>query len=606
MIKIARLQNFIVTFIVVLPFFSINSQTVTLKFIETSDVHGALLPYDLTNNEQTTGSLAQVHTFVIREKQNPNQEVVLLDNGDMLQGDPMAYYYNYIDTTNVNIFAEAMNYMSYDAATIGNHDIETGHDVYDKFNREINFPWLAANAINTETEQPYFKPYTIIERRGIKIAVLGLITPSVPNWLPEFLWKGIQFEDMIETAEKWIPLIREKEKPDLLIGLFHAGVNFNSNNQDESAYKNENASQLVAEKVPGFDVVFVGHDHAGWNFKTVNEDGDSVLIVGPTSRARNVAVANIKLEFDSISGKWNRNNVSGELVETKNYLPDDHFMSKFLISLNIVKNFTETPLGQITQKISSDESLFGPSEFVDLIHTAQLDITGADVSFAAPLSFNAIIDSGWIRVGDLFRLYHYENYLYKMSLTGEEIKDYLEYSFGNWFNQMSDSSDNLLMFKHNEDGSIKYSSRTNTPETKHIFYNFSSAAGINYTVNVSKPAGDKVTITTLSNGRDFDLDESYAVAINSYRGSGGGGLMTLGADIPQDELAERIITSTNRDIRYNLIQWIKDKKIIKPYLIGNWNVVPETWWEKGKEKDYKLLFGKDYVPVQTHSDVPQR
>ena len=606
MIKIARLQKYIITFIVVLPLFFINSQTVTLKLIETSDVHGALLPYDLTNNKQTNGSLAQVHTFVIREKRDPNQEVILLDNGDMLQGDPIAYYYNYIDTNDVNIFADAMNYMSYDAATIGNHDIETGHSVYDKFNEQINFPWLAANAINIETKQPYFKPYTIIERRGIKIVVLGLLTPSVPNWLPEFLWKGIEFEDMIESAEKWVSIILEKEKPDILIGLFHAGVNINSNNQDESTYKNENASKLVAERIPGFDVVFVGHDHAGWNFKTVNENGDSVLIVGPTSRAKTIAVANIKMELDSVSGKWNKKNVSGELVETKNYPPDDHFMSKFLISLNIVKNFTETPLGQITQKISSDESLFGPSKFVDLIHTAQLDITGADVSFASPLSFNTTIDSGWIKVGELFKLYHYENYLYKMSLTGEEIKDYLEYSYGNWLNQMSDSSDNLLMFKHNEDGSIMYSSRTNTPETEHIFYNFSSAAGINYTVDVSKPSGDRVTITTLSDGRIFDLDESYTVAINSYRGSGGGGLMNFGADIPQDELAERIITSTDRDIRYNLIQWIKDKKIIKPYIIGNWSIVPEAWWEKGKAKDYKLLFGKDYVPVQTNNDVPER
>jgi 2',3'-cyclic-nucleotide 2'-phosphodiesterase/3'-nucleotidase len=191
-----------------------------------------------------------------------------------------------------------------------------------------------------------------------------------------------------------------------------------------------------------------------------------------------------------------------------------------------------------------------------------------------------------------------------MSLTGEEIRDYLEFSSSNWFNQMSDSSDDLLMFKHNEDGSIKYSSRTNTPETKHIFYNFSSAAGINYTVDVSKPAGGRITITTLSDGRSFNLDETYTVAINSYRGSGGGGLMTLGADIPQDELAERIMSSTDRDIRYNLIQWIKDKKIIKPHLIGNWNIIPEAWWQKGKEKDYKLLFGKDYVPAQTHNDVP--
>ena len=432
-----------------------------------------------------------------------------------------------------------MNFMNYDAATIGNHDIETGHDVYDKFRREINFPWLAANAINTEADKPYFEPYVVIERQGIKIAVLGFITSSVPNWLPGFLWKVIGFEDMIESAEYWVPIIEEREKPDLLIGLFHSGVDFTYNDEDEDTYKNENASQLVAEQVPGFDVVFVGHDHAGWNFKIENEDGDSVLILGPLSRARTIAVANIEMEFDSANEKWLRKDVSGEIVETKNYMADDHFMSKFLMDLNIVKNFTETPLGQITNSISSSESLFGPSEFVDLIHTAQLEITGTDISFASPLSFNATIDSGWIKIKELFKLYHYENYLYTMALTGEEIQDYLEYSFGNWFNEMSNESDDLMQFRHNEDGDIKYSARTGFPELETAYYNFSSAAGINYTVDISKPVGDRVSITALTDGTPFDFDQTYTVAINSYRGSGGGGLLTRGADIPQDELIRK-------------------------------------------------------------------
>jgi 2',3'-cyclic-nucleotide 2'-phosphodiesterase/3'-nucleotidase len=600
-----RLHLLTFCIIITLPLSFISPQTVRLKIIETSDVHGALVPYDIINNNETKTSLAQVHTFVVKEKRVPGQEVVLLDNGDMLQGDPMTYFYNYIDTSGINIFADAMNFMNYDAATIGNHDIETGHKVYDKFRKEINFPWLAANTINTETDQPYFQPYTIIERTGIKIAVFGLITPSVPSWLPEFLWKGIEFEDMIESAEKWAAIIKEEEKPDLLIGLFHSGVDFTYNDEDEDTYKNENASRLVAEQVPGFDVVFVGHDHAGWNFKTINEDGDSVLIVGPTSRARNVAVANIEMGFDSVKSKWVRKNVTGEIVEMKNYMPDDHFMSKFLMDLNVVKNFTETPLGQITQTISSDESLFGPSEFIDLIQTAQLELTGADISFASPLIFNTTIDSGWIKVKELFKLYHYENYLYKMSLTGEEIKDYLEFSYGNWFNQMSDSSDHLLKFKLNNDGTIKYSLRSNSPELDGVFYNFSSAAGINYTVDVSKPAGDRIAITTLSNGTIFDFDKTYSVAINSYRGSGGGGHLTRGVGIPQDELSDRIITSTDHDIRYNLLQWIKNKKNIKPSLIGNWEIIPEDWWERGKERDYELLFGETLKQNQTKIEEPK-
>ena len=576
----------------------VSAQTINLKIIETTDVHGAIVPYDLLNETSTNSSLAQVHTYVNVQRRQPDTEVILLDNGDMLQGDPMAYYYNYVDTAR-HIFAEAMNHMQYDAATIGNHDIETGHHVYDNFRKQIDFPWLAANAINIETHKPYFEPYTVIERKGIRVAVLGLITPAIPKWLPEILWEGIRFEDMVETAEEWIPIIKEKENPDLIVGLFHSGVDFTYNNEDEDTDKNENASQLVAKQVPGFDVIFVGHDHSDWNYKVANPDGDSVLILGARSRAKNVAVANFTLDFDSLKNKWSVNSVGGEIVEIKNYMADDMFMSRFVIPLNVVKNYVATPLGQITRSISSKESLFGPSAFVDLIHTAQMDITGAEISFASPLSFNAAIDSGWIKVRDMFKLYHYENFLYTMDLSGEEIKDYLEYSFGNWFNQMKDGSDHLLKFKYDEDGEIIMSERYNTPEFEERYYNYSSAAGINYIVDVSRPVGERLTITTLSNRTEFDPDENYTVAINSYRGNGGGGHLTRGADIDQEDLAGRVLSLTETDLRYQIMNWVKEKKIITPTIIENWSVIPEDWWNQGKRKDFVLIFGEDTIPEKS-------
>ena len=582
-------------------FSSIFSQTINLKIIETSDVHGAIVPYDLLKDTTTNSSLAQIHSYAVVERYQPNQEVILLDNGDILQGDPLVYFYNYEDTVDIHAYAVAMNFMNYDAATVGNHDVETGHSVYDRFRKEISFPWLAANAIDKKTNEPYFDPYTIIERNGIKIAVLGLITPYIPNWLPEVLWDGIEFEDMVETAQRWVPIIKEKEKPDLVVGLFHAGVDYTYNNENADTYKNENASQLVAEQVPGFDVVFVGHDHAGWNFKVENAEGDSVLILGPLSRAKTIAVANIQMEYDSAGGNWNKKDISGEIIEIKNYKPDDQFMSKFLRTLNVVENYVQKPLGQITKTISSKESLFGPSAFVDLIQTAQLELTGADVSFAAPLSFNVSIDSGWIRVKEMFKLYHYENFLYTMELSGQEIKDYLEYSFGNWFNQMKNGNDHLLKFKYDAAGNIKYTERNNSPELEERYYNYSSAAGIDYTVDVSKPAGERVTITNLSNGKPFDLEKTYKVAINSYRGSGGGGHLTSGANIPEADLSKRIINSTEKDLRFYLMRWIEGKKTLTPRIIGNWKVVPELWWESGLEKDYELIFGKTKQPVENDS-----
>jgi 2',3'-cyclic-nucleotide 2'-phosphodiesterase / 3'-nucleotidase len=566
------------------------SQTVTVKIIETSDVHGAIFPYSLKDNKEINTSLARVSTYVNQQRADTNQIVFLLDNGDIIQGNPAVYYYNFEKTDTINLYADVMNYMKYDAGTIGNHDIETGHAVYDKFNKELDFPWLAANAINTETNQPYFKPYTTVERSGVKIAILGLITPAIPQWLPENIWSGMRFDDMIETAQKWVKKIRETEQPDLMIGLFHAGVDYTYNDENENTYKNENASRLVAEKVDGFDLIFVGHDHAGWNFKTKSPSGKEVLILGTTASAQNVAVANYTLKYDKVCMIYDKKQIVGELVDMKDYAIDQSFVNHFSKNLTEVRNYISRPVGEFTEMISSRESMFGPSKFVDLIHTVQLELTDADVSFTAPLSFNTKIEAGKLYARDMFDLYRYENFLYTMELSGQEINDYLEFSYGNWMNQMKDENDHLLKFKLDEKGNLVYSERTKSPELEERFYNFDSAAGIEYIVDVSKPVGERINIIRFSNGNDFDLNKKYKAAINSYRGNGGGGHLTRGAKIPHDELSKRVINSTEKDLRYFVMKWIENKQTVEPKLLNNWKVVPENFWLAGKQKDYQLLF----------------
>lgn len=566
------------------------SQTVTVKIVETSDVHGAIFPYDLKENKERNSSLARVTSYLKEQRADTNQIIFLLDNGDILQGDPVVYYYNFEKIDTIHLYADVMNYMKYDAATIGNHDIETGHEVYDKFNKEINFPWLAANAINTETNQPYFKPYTTVERGGVKIAILGLITPAIPQWLPEKIWSGIRFEDMVETAQNWVKKIRQTEQPDLMIGLFHAGVDHTYNDQNENTPKNENAARLVAEKVDGLDLVFVGHDHAGWNFKTKSPSGKEVLVLGTTAGARNIAVASYVLKYDKVCMIYDKKEITGELVDMKKYIPDPEFMNHYSGNFEEVKNYVLRPVGEFSETISSSDAIFGPSKFVDLIHSIQLELTNTDISFSAPLSFNAKIDKGTVYVGDMFDLYKYENLLYTMELTGQEIKDYLGYSCSNWFNQMKDENDHLLKFKVDEKGNLVYSERTKSPELEERYYNYESAAGINYVVDITKPAGSRVIINSLSNGDEFDLNKTYTVAVNSYRGNGGGGHLTRGAKIPQEELSARVINSTEKDLRYYLMKWIEKEKMVAPKLIGNWKIEPEDFWKAGKQKDYKLLF----------------
>jgi len=564
---------------------NIKPENYQLVIVETSDIHGSIFNYDFINQRTSFGSLSKVQTFVNQLREN--NSLVLLDNGDILQGQPSVYYYNYENTSDMHLVSKVYNYMNYDAATMGNHDIEAGHGVYDKIVEESNFPWMAANAINIADGKPYFKPYTIIVRDGIKIAVLGLITPGIPKWLPEELWSGIEFNDMVESAKKWVPYILEKEKPDLLVGLFHSGFDYTYGNVGYDSHKNENASKVVAEQVPGFDIIFVGHDHRTWNERVKSLDGSEVLVMGPTSSGRQVAKAEINFQRNN-DGTYIKS-IVGEIIEMKDYVPDSAFNIAFQKEFEEVKTFVSRKVGDFNKTVDSHYALYGPSEFMDLIHDVQLEIANAEISFAAPLSFGSVIKEGPVYVSDMFKLYRFENFLYTMKLTGKEIDNYLEYSFGNWYNTMYSADDHLLRFNTDSAGKPLFSEKYNSYSLKNNYYNFDVASGIKYTVDVSKNTGDMVNIISMANGETFYLDSIYHVAINSYRGNGGGGHLEQGAGIQKDEIKNRIIKSTEKDLRFYLMKWIEDKGIIEPKSKNEWKVIPEEWWLKSKEKDKQLL-----------------
>lgn len=553
-----------------------QEKVVKLKIVQTSDVHGNYYPYNFITRQEWKGSLARIYSFVEKERREYKDNLILLDNGDILQGQPTAYYYNYIDTVSPHLCAEMMNYMKYDAGNMGNHDVETGRAVFDRWIGTCDFPVLGANIIDTSTGKPHLPPYKVLERDGVKIVVLGMITPAIPAWLSENLWRGLRFDDMEETARKWMKIIRAKENPDVVIGLFHAG---------QDAFKmsgkyNENASLNVAKNIPGFDVVLMGHDHARECKKVMNVAGDSVLVIDPASNG--VVLSNVDITLKLKDGKVLSKDIQGVLTETKEYGISEDFMKRFAPQYEAVRKFVSKKIGTFTEDISTHPSFFGPSAFIDLIHTLQLDITGADISFAAPLSFDAEIKKGDVFVSDMFNLYKYENMLYTMELTGKEIKGFLEESYAIWTNQMQSAEDHLLLLTERKD--------SNGYTFTNPSFNFDSAAGIIYTVDVTKPAGQKITIQSLANGEPFDLNKTYRVALNSYRGNGGGELLTKGAGIPQDQLKDRIVNATEKDLRYYMIQYIKDKKTLSPQPLNQWKMIPEAWTQKAAERDAKLLF----------------
>ena len=553
-------------------------KTVSLRIIETSDVHGVFFPYDFINRKPKVGSLARVSSYVNKLRQTYGENLILLDNGDILQGQPLCYFYNFINTSDTNIAAEVVNYMKYDAQVFGNHDVETGHDVYDKWIKELNCPTLGANVINTETGKPYVTPYIILHRQGVKIAILGILTPAIPNWLTEDLWKGMRFDDMVKSAKYWMEHLQKVEKPDIIIGLFHSGKEGGITTDEYE----EDASIRVAKEVPGFDLIFYGHDHTRNNDIVTNSIGKEVVCLDPSNNA--VFVSDASIELTLKGKKVVDKHITGNLVNVIDEPIDEDYMSHFQPHIDKINGFVNKKIGEAKQSISSRDAFFGSSAFSDLILNLQLEITGADIAFNAPLSLNAVIQKGDILMSDMFNLYRYENQLYVMRLTGEEIRKHLEMSYDLWVNTMKSPEDHLLLLTE----------RTRDDQQrlgfKNFLFNFDSAAGIDYEVDVTKPDGEKVHILQMTNGEPFDESKWYKVAINSYRANGGGELLTLGAGIPQDQLKSRVIWMSEKDQRYYLMKEIEKAGVIDPQPNNNWKFVPEEWVKQAAERDRALLF----------------
>ncbi len=572
-----RIQIFAFTALVAVLAYSCTGGKRSLEIYATTDLHGMLLPFDNTEGEATDHSLANLASVVAA---SGNENIILLDNGDILQGDPLAYYYNFIDTTSTHVIADILNHLGYDAASVGNHDIEAGHPVYDRVRSEYNFPMLAANAIDINTGEPYFKPYTVIKKKGLKVVVFGLITPSVPRWLPESLYRGIRFENMVSTARKWMPAI-QAEDPDLVLGLFHSGMGDESDRGDD-----ENSTLAVAINVPGFDVIFCGHDHRQDVKEVTDTEGNKVLVLDGGSKAEAVMNATVTMEKDS-EGR-SKPAVTGKVIQMNTLPVSEDFINRYGEASSKVRDYTSEIIGRSTATVTTRDAYFGPSAFVDLIPLMQLDLTGAQVSLAAPLSFDQSIAEGELRVRDMYRLYRFENFLYTVKMTGGEIDRHLEHSAGQWFRTMQKEGDYMLNYRTDDSGTpviINSTARLRNPS-----YNFDSAMGIRYTVDVSKPQGARVNITALGDGTPFSYSDTYTVAVNSYRANGGGGHFPA-AGITSKELESRIVSATERDLRYYMTEWIKEKGTISPVPMSRWNLVPVAWAAEASKRERILLFG---------------
>lgn len=550
----------------------------TFRILTTNDVHGHYFD-SLYVTDGTDNALTNISWYADSIRRADGAEnVILLDAGDCLQGDNAAYYFNYIDTTSRHIFARMVEYIGYDAVVVGNHDIETGHKVYDRLVETMDVPFLAANALRTDDGHPYFREYVTLKRHGINITIIGFTNPNIKGWLSPLLWEGMTFESLIPMAQEVVDRVRKKEDSDVVIVAVHAGTG----EGDGSILESQGLD--LFKSLRGVDFVVCAHDH-----RPVVHKNDSICLINAGSHCRNLGFGTVTLKVEN--GDIVSRTLDADLLAVDKKNVDTRMQELFHPDFEAVKAFTLKEVGELKTDLRTRDAYSGMSDYVNLIHTLSLGCTPARISFAAPLTFNGFIEAGTLVYNDLFTIYPFENQLFVVKMSGKEIKDYLEYSYDQWINSIDSADDRLLKIVDRPDPRTgqKHWSFVNRP------YNFDSAGGLVYEVDVTRLAGERVTIFSLADGTSFDEAAEYDVAMTSYRASGGGGLMRKGAGIDTDRISDRVVEyyPEIRDILYDYLLKngeIDPEKIGDPKVIGEWKFVPESLASKAMDRDMLLLF----------------
>ena len=535
-------KNCIIIVFIFLPVIIFAVTIDTLYILHTTDIHGHLFPYDYFNDEPSDHGLARIFTKV-QEYRAKHNNVLLIDSGDLIQGTPLTYYFNMIEPEVPHPMILAMNTMNYDAFTVGNHDVEQGIAVYTRLEKQSEFPWLSANSC-LDDGSTFYSPYKIIEKNGIKIGILGLTTPGIPMWLDESLYPGITWRDMVETARIYTDSLLPET--DILLGSFHSG--FDENEGLEKCklmgVPVDNASGLVAEKVPGFDVIFGGHTHRILPQNRITISSDETLKINSGCHGENLGVVKIIYQIDD--QEFTILEKSGWVESVNNIEPSDELLVTGKPYHQKILKYIRKNIGTLIDTLSGEYSRFKDTPLMELINKAQMDHTDADISFAACFKPELNIPPGNIKIKDIYNMYPYENYLYVVQMTGKQIEQYLEYSARYYVWDRNEISANITMKG----------------------YNCDMAEGISYTVDVTQKVGKRIkNIIITATGEPLNINNEYKVAMNSYRASGGGGHMGA-ANASQAE----VIYKSSKEMRNILADYIIKLGEITLEIDNNWHI----------------------------------
>ncbi len=516
---------------------------VQITILGTTDLHGNIYGIDYYTNHADNRGLAKIAAIVKRIR-NENPEALLIDSGDTIQGTPLEYYHNIKNNQPPDPMMLAMNFLHYDAMTVGNHEYNFGLRVLEKARREARFPWLSANTYDTGTENTHFQPYIIKEIGSVRVAILGLTTPGIPNWENAPNYVGLDFRDPLSEAQKWVSLLREKERADLVVVAMHMGLgeDLRTGEVNPGQVPNENEAVTIARQVPGIDLILMGHTHREIPSLSIN----GVLLTQANCWGRHLSRADLYLQKDD--GRWQVYAKSARTIAVDERLAADEEMLKLASSYDHeTQAWLSRPIGQSAADLNAREARFHDTAILDLVQRVQLEAGQADVSMVASFNPEARIAKGPVTVRDIAGLYIYENTLVVLELTGEQLKAALEHS--------------ARYFRAYEPGKAP----ADLVDEKIPAYNFDVAEGVNYDLDISQPPGKRIQNLRF-HGNPVLPGQKFRLATNNYRVNGGGGY-TMYKHAP-------VVYRSSEEIRELIIDWVESHHSIPTEPSNNWRIVP--------------------------------
>ncbi|HKJ92024.1 MAG TPA: 5'-nucleotidase C-terminal domain-containing protein [Longimicrobiales bacterium] len=515
------------------------SGQVDLVLLGTTDVHGWLDPYDYYAGRATRNGLAALRPVIDSIRAAHQGHTFLFDSGDLLQGNALAYVAARVDTLGPNPIIRAMNLVGYDASAIGNHEFNYGIPYLNRALSQAAFPFLSANIFQAGDTVHAYAPSTLLPYvAGPGDTLLIGVTAATPHgvqiWDHDNVAGRLSFADVVQSLRPVVRALRARGA-DLVVVLSHGGLEGSS----YTGLPPENASAALAREVPGIDVIFMGHTHRELADTSIN----GVLLLQAGNFARSLAVATVHLQRRA-PGAWHVTAAHGSLLAPAT--PDTALLDSLRWAHERTLVYMRSVVGRSSAVMSAREARVHDTPIIDFINEVERKATGADLASTAAFNLRATLPRGPLTVADLAALYPYDNTLKVVRVTGARLRAYLEKSAG---------------YYRSWDG------RGPVVDTTVPGYNFDIVAGVDYVIDLRRPAGQRITTLTYR-GAPVRDDQVFTLALNNYRQGGGGGYAML-ADAP-------VVQDRQQEIRQLLIDEVRARGEIRPedYFHENWQLVP--------------------------------